>query len=436
MLGAGLLGLTAGLRLEQSGWLVTVLERESLPGGLAAGFEVCPGVGLEKFYHHLFRSDRAVQGLIRELGLAGRLIWRRPHTVTLREGSVHQLDSALSLLRFDPLSPIDRLRMGAVLAFLRTLPDSRLLEGRGAATWLRRTMGRSGYETIWAPLLAGKFGAASESIALPWFWARVHDRTAELGYLRGGFQQLYSRLVDEIRRLGGEVQLGAEATRVQRTDDGLGVEWRHAAGSEVRVFGQVLSTLPTRLTCRLAADLPGDFLRRHDPGPALSAHCLVLALDRPLTGSYWINIADPGYPFMVVVEHTNFMPTSDYGGRHLVYVGNYRAPDDPLLRLDRDGVIDAFKPHLARIRPGFDRSWITDAWVFSAPFAQPIVTPGYARRLPPIRTPVPGLYMANMFQVYPHDRGQNYAVALAEEAVKTMNKTVFTRGMPSRHQPS
>ncbi|MDQ2941080.1 MAG: hypothetical protein M3R05_02695 [Chloroflexota bacterium] len=144
---------------------------------------------------------------------------------------------------------------------------------------------------------------------------------------------------------------------------------------------------------------------------------MILALDRPLTSAYWTNINDPGYPFMALVEHTNYMPAADYAGRHLVYLGNYRPMDDPLLRASGDELLDQFLPHLKRVNPAFDRSWMTDAWLFRAPFAQPIVTVDYRKHIPPFETPIPGLYVANMFQVYPHDRGQNYSIALAERLV-------------------
>ena len=142
VLGAGALGLTAALRLAARGDRVTVLEREALPGGLAAGFEPAPGMWLEKFYHHLFRSDRHAIGLIHELGLAGRLEWKAPLTATRIGGQVRQLDSPASLLRFDALPLRDRIRMGAALAALKAMPDPRLLEGHTAAAWIRRWMGR------------------------------------------------------------------------------------------------------------------------------------------------------------------------------------------------------------------------------------------------------------------------------------------------------
>jgi len=184
----------------------------------------------------------------------------------------------------------------------------------------------------------------------------------------------------------------------------------------------VVSTLAVRLTCRLAPELPEEYRSRHEWGTAYGAHCLVLALDRPLTGSYWMNVNDPGFPFMALVEHTNYMDPADYGGRRLVYLGNYRPMDDPLLRLPTDAVVEQFSPHLARINPAFDRSWITGSWSFAAPFAQPIVTTDYRQHIPPFETPLPGLWVGSMFQVYPHDRGQNYSIELANRLVERISR--------------
>jgi protoporphyrinogen oxidase len=416
VLGAGALGLTVALRLGARGDRVTVIEREALPGGLAAGFQPLEGVWLEKFYHHLFRSDTRAIEMIGEMGLADRLEWRTPKTATLRDGRVHQLDSPASLLGFEPLPFIDRVRLGASLAALKAMPNPRLLEGTPAVEWIRRWMGSRAAEVVWEPLLRGKFGDAADEIAMPWFWARVHDRTQALGYVRGGFQQLYDRMAGRVRDAGGETRFGTAVSQVRTDGDGFLVETDDGAER----FDRVVSTFATRLTARLVPELPDSWRERHEWGRAYGAHCLILALDRPLTEVYWLNINDPGFPFMALVEHTNYLPASDYGGRHLVYLGNYRPMDDPLMTASKEAVLDEFLPHLDRLNPAFERSWVTDAWLFAAPFAQPIVTVDYRYHIPPFHTPIPGLWTASMFQVYPHDRGQNYSIALAERLVSRM----------------
>jgi protoporphyrinogen oxidase len=319
--------------------------------------------------------------------------------------------------------------MGLALAYLKMLTTPHRLEGVRASPWIRGQMGDRAADVVWDPLLRAKFGDAAETIALPWFWARVHDRTAKLGYLSGGFQRLYEALADAVAAHGGDVRLGREVTLIQPAGERLRVVHQTAgsgAGGDPTedVFDLVLSTLPTRLTARLAPELPDEWRERHDPGPALGAHCLILALDRPLTDAYWINLNDPGFPFLALVEHTNMRSPAEYGGRHIVYLGSYRPMDDPVLKTDSEQLLTDWLPALQRLNPNLDRSWVTQVWGFAAPFAQPIVTVDYASRIPPFETPVPRLWIANMFQVYPHDRGQNYSIELAERVVSAMADSV------------
>jgi protoporphyrinogen oxidase len=434
VLGAGVLGLTTALRLAQRGHQITIYEREAEPGGLASGFLIGKAtsgplagqdVWLDKFYHHLFTSDRHAISLIEGSGLAEALEWWRPLTVTLRGGQVYQLDDPASVLKFPPVSMPGRLRMAAALATLKLLPSPALLEGRTAASWLRATMGAEAYQAVWEPLLKGKFGALADEIALPWFWGRVHDRTSRLGYVRGGFQRFYNRLAQRVGDRGGTLRLATQIQRIASDNAGLALTYapiNDLAQSETGRYDLIVSTLPTRLTCQLTPELSAEYRARYEWGRAYGAHCLILALDRQMTDSYWMNINDPGYPFMVFVEHTNYMSPEDYGGRHLVYLGNYRAMDDPLFTMSKDDVLREFLPHLSKINPAFDPAWVTESWMFAAPYAQPIVTTEYKRHIPPFETPIKGLFVANMFQVYPHDRGQNYSIELAERLIRHLDE--------------
>ncbi|HLI25845.1 MAG TPA: NAD(P)/FAD-dependent oxidoreductase [Chloroflexota bacterium] len=412
VLGAGALGLSCALRLAQAGVEVVVLEREPVPGGLAAGFPVGDAY-LERFYHHLFRTDTTAVALIEELGLGPRLLWGQPTTAVLYQGRCWPLDSPLAVLRFAPLPLLDRLRLGAGAAYLKAVRDYRRLPPTTAAAWLRRRMGPRVYARVWEPQLRGKFGDYAETIALPWFWARVHCRTPRLGYLRGGFHHLYTRLAEAITARGGRVELGREVTAIAREPDGT---LRVATAAGIYRFEQLAVTLPTRLFLRLAPTLPAAYRARWEPGPVyLGAHCVVLALERPLLRDvYWLSVTDPGFPFLAVVEHTNFLSPADYGGRHLVYLGNYLPMDHPLYRQSDAQVLAEFVPHLRRLNPAFTPEWVREAWVWKAPYAQPVVTCDYLRQLPPHTTPWPGVFLANMAHVYPQDRGQNYSIRLGE----------------------
>src|SRR5258708_18236046 len=218
VLGGGALGLGAAYRLSQAGHSVMVFEQEELVGGLAAGFRI-GDTWLEKFYHHIFRTDTTIIKLMQELGLGERLEWSHPRTVFLMDGQFHQFDSPLTLLKFKPLRFHERLRVGAVGALLKAT-GSGLYEGRTAEPWLRRWMGKRPYDLLFKPLFACKFGKLADQIALPWFWARLHDRTTELGYLRGGFQLMYEELAARIEQAGSKVLLGTRVAEAKQQCDG------------------------------------------------------------------------------------------------------------------------------------------------------------------------------------------------------------------------
>ena len=358
-------------------------------------------------------------GFIRELGLADRLLWGQPNTSTLANGRIVSLGSIPDLLRLPLLDPVDRARFLVGMAVLKAIPNEKIFGGWTAARWMPRLMGKHVYETMWEPILRGKFGVRADAIAMSWLWSRVHERSLRLGYLRGGFQLLYDAFGERIRALGGTVLTGTPAASIVARDGRVEVR---SDVREAQVFDRLLATVPTRLFVRLAQDLPADFVQRY-PGPEhYGAHVLILGLDRELVpGVYWLNINDRDLPFLALVEHTNFLPPADYGDVHLVYLGNYLPMDDPLFARSDADVLDSFAAAIRRIRPDFDPGWVKQRWVFRAPFAQPIVTTSYLDSLPPHRTPVPGVYLANMAHVYPQDRGQNYSIAMAERLARTLS---------------
>ena len=415
VVGAGVLGMTASLRLLERGHEVTILEAGDGVGGLAGSFEVEPGIWLEKFYHHIFRSDRRITALIDELGLGPSLRWHEPETAMQSGGKVEPFDTPGAVLRFSGLPFIDRVRLGAGVALLKVMPRSGPLEDVSARRWLTRVMGGTAYRVVWEPLLRGKFGAAADDVSMAWLWARIHDRTRQLGYLDGGFHQLYSRLEARIADRGGNVVTGFRAADIEPRGSHIVV--RGADGREAE-FDRLISTLPAHLTLAMARDgRVADAPVGPRPPDALGAHCLILSLDRPLTGRYWIGVADLTSPFLAVVEHTAMLPPAAYGGRHLVYLGNYVPHDDRLFTETPDETLARYAPAIQGLNPAFDSSWVRDRWSFGARFAQPIVTPGFRKRIPPFETRIPNLFIASMFQVFPHDRGQNYSIELAETLV-------------------
>ena len=415
VIGAGFCGLTAAYDLAKRRIRVTVMERESDVGGLAGSFKV-GDTRLEKFYHYWFSSDIHVVDLIREMGLADQVVLKPSRTGMYYANTFFRLSTPFDLLRFTPLSFFDRIRLGLMTLRATRVRDWQALEEISAADWLRKMGGENVYRVVWEPLMRGKFGAEAENVSAVWFWNKLKLRGGsrnqtggeQLAYFKGGFAALAESVAEEIRAYGGDVQVGRPVDRLL-TEDG-------------RICGVITGSTTVRADAVIAtpalpvvADLVAPFA---DPSYVASLKrvrylanlCLVLELDLSLSETFWINVNEPDFPFVGVIEHTNFEPASTYGGRHICYLSRYLPESDTLWPMANEDVFAFSLPHLQRMFPAFERTWVRQYHVWRARYAQPIVEKNYQQLIPDMKTPVPGLYLATMAQIYPEDRGTNYAV--------------------------
>ncbi len=457
ILGAGIAGLTAAHELAKAGRQVTVYEAAAQGGGLASGFRDRGwDWPLERFYHHLFTTDSAIRGLVDEIAYSDKLFFRRQITSQWWQGRPYPVQggmdrlslglgplrkslqvpaivaTGLSVVSYPGLPLTHRLRMGAVSAYLKyAARDWRPLERWTAADWTRRWMGETIFQTFVHPLLEGKFGPYADEVNMAWLWARLKTRSFLLGYFIGGFQGFADALLDHVRRAGVRVELGSPVRGLALLPDGgwkmtvessgqpaFGAE-RHAANGETATFDSVIVTLSPSLLSRLVPQLPTDYLNQIQELRSLGAVVMTIALRRPITKDvYWMNVPKDEFPFLALVEHTNFVEPEHYGGNHLVYCGDYLEPSHEYFSLTQDQLLERFLPALKRVNPAFEPSWIRDTWLHRETYAQPIVPINHSRNVPALRTPLPGLYWTSMSQVYPWDRGTNFAVELGQRVAR------------------
>ena len=423
IVGAGFAGLAAAERIASRGITPVVFERSGHVGGLAMTLPIA-GTEIEKYYHHWFTSDDDILDLVEALGLGDRLRWISPVMGIFCRGRVYPFTSPTDLLRFRPFSLAAKIRFGLVTLFLQRYPHREAFENVTAAEWLRRYAGREVFETVWGPLLRAKFGRNADEISMAWIWSKMRLRgrsrtrggTKEaLGYLDGGFGILAQRIVTAIRERGGEVRTADRVLDVSPNPSG-GFDVVSRTGREH--FDAVIATVAPPLLAKLAPALPARYRLDCEAIEHSAILCTLLALRRSLSGIYWMNISDPEVPFGGLIEHTNFIPPERYGGQHLAYLSHYVYPDQPVWQLDAKALFRHYLPGLQRIRSDFDESWVVEQLTFRDRFAQPIVTRDYQRRLLSLETPLPGLFVASMAQVYPEDRGTNYAVRIGRAAAE------------------
>ena len=421
IVGAGVGGMAAAWDLRKAGHTVTIYEGSDSVGGLAGGFRL-PGWdwSVEKYYHHWFQTDKDILGLIRELGWEEDVIFPRPKTVVYTDGKFAPLDSPLAALTFPGFNLFDIARFGFATVYLRYLSGWRSLEKFTADEWMRKAYGDKLYELLFEPLLQGKFGSHYQEVNMAWFWARLKTRTTRLGTFRGGFQAFADRFADRLRQAGVEIRLNEP---VEKIEPGVGGKLEVVSNAKREVFDQVLVTSSPALLARMAPALEPAYLQGLLGLKSLGAVVLCLALRKPLSkdGFYWFNLPkNAGFPFLALVEHTNFLPASNFGGDIIVYCGDYLEIDHEYFKLTKDQLLERFLPGLRRIAPDFEPGWVKESWLWKTNYAQPIPLVNHSRNIPALKTPLPGLYFASMSQVYPWDRGTNFAVQVARKAAASM----------------
>ncbi len=418
IIGAGLTGLTAAFELTRRGHKVTVWEKENAVGGEAAAFDIGDN-RLEKFYHHIFMSDKALLELLTELGLASSLQWLPSHVGYYYSGKIHNFTTPVDLLRFTPLGIIDRLRLGLVSLYLQRYTQWQNFEGITAQEWLLKNAGKRSYEVIWGPLLRGKFGDTASQISMAWLWGRIRMRLGSrrqgvgqerLGYLKGSFGRLGESLAQRVLSGGGAIRLGTPIKRLA-IQDGR-VAGAILTNGDISSQDAIIATISSPSFLSLVPELPSEYAGKVGQTRYLAALCMVLTLKSQFSPVYWLNIGDASFPFVATIEQTNFVSPSEYGGKRILYVSNYLPASSPLFRMTSDELLKHYLPFIQKINPRFDTGWIGEYHLFKEEYAQPVVPINYSGQIPAHSTPIKGLYLSNTTQIYPEDRGMNQAIQL------------------------
>jgi len=435
IIGGGITGLTAAYELLKKGFEVELLEAGSALGGIAGTFEL-EGNWIEKYYHHFFKSDRHIIALMQELGIESSLRWHESRMGYFADGESYSFGTPVSLLGFRPLPFTDKVRFGMSVLSLMGSKRWQPLENITAKEWLIKNAGLKAYEKVWKPLLVTKFGEEHDKIAMSWLWGKIKLRGSSkekgqevLGYIDGSTKVLIDKLRERLEDGGAKICLNSRVSSIQKAgctgNDGSGAEAASSgvvshgdcrgfivkSSDGIRFYDKVISTVPLPVFAEIASDiLPAGYMARIRAVEYTSVVCMVLVLKRPFSSFYWLNIGDESIPFGGLIEHTNMIDRKGYGGKHILYISNYLYKNSRYYRMESQELLKEYMPHLVKINPGFDESWVEQSYVFRDEYAQPIVKCGYSALKPDFATPVEGLYAAGMCNIYPEDRGMNYAI--------------------------
>ena len=414
IIGGGLTGLVTAFRLGKRGHQVTIFEAEDKLGGLLATVSI-GGERDEKFYHHIFTHDKEIIDLIEELKLSSKLKWHSVSNAVISKGNIYPFSSATDVLKFSQLTLLDRLSLGLLIYKASKIRHEKSLSQTSVKEWVTENAGTKVYELFFRPILLSKFGTEASLISAAWLVNKLKLRASTrksifgsevLGYLDGGFVKITEKLASEIKKMGGKIFLKNQVSKISQSPDG---GLRIFTNGKSHTFDRVIVTTSPEILLTLAKKLPPRYVNQLKKIQYKANICLLLQLQRKITPYYWMTITEEGSPFVAMIEHTNMISKQRYG-TNLLYLTKYISHRDPLFLSTDDSIKNIFVNYLGKIVPDFQKSDIGKIHVSRTRYAQPVIKIGYSKIRPEFKTPIKNLYLASMAQIYPQDRGQNYAI--------------------------
>lgn len=422
VLGAGPMGLAAAQRAVTLGHEVDVIEADSKVGGMAAHFDFS-GISIERFYHFVCKSDTPTFALMEELGIANRMRWVNTSMAYYTHGKVHKWGDPISLLTYPHLTLVEKFKTGLQMFLTTRARNFDSIEHLTSRQWLERGSGKSVYDKLWKRLQELKFYEYADQVSASWIATRIkrigNSRKSifheQLGYVDGGSETLVEAIADDIRRKGGRIHLKTSAERVV-VDNGH-VKAVQAGGREFQADA-VISTIPIPLVNGLVPDLPQSWKDKYDAIRNIGVVCLLFKLRKSVTPHFWLNIIADDIEIPGIIEFSNLRPVSET----IVYVPYYMPVTQPKWAWTDRQFVDEARAYLKRINPQISDNDVLDAKVSRLRHAQPICEPNFRDKLPPIRTPIKGLQIADTCYYYPEDRGVAESIRLGRGMAEQLGR--------------
>jgi protoporphyrinogen oxidase len=425
IIGGGMMGLATAFKLSRDNIRVNVFEKDEEIGGLSRSDEILPGLRWDRYYHVILPTDEDLLEFIKELGLSDQVDFKETKTGFFTDGRIHSMSSTMEFLKFKPLSFANKIRLGLGILYASRLNNPAPLENTLAQPWLIKVFGRENYRKLWEPLLRSKLGAASSEISASFIWAYIHrlygtrkdgSKKEMLGCVRGGYHSILNCLQEKISERGGKI---LPNHKVQKIEDLSNGKIRiYYGGGDKSEFDIVVACIPNPEVISMCPDLSDEYRSRLGKIRYLKLMCATLVLKKPLSPFYVMNLTDSGFPFTGLIEATHVIPPEMLGGKGLIYLPRYMAPDDPFYDKSNNEVLAIFQDALKRIFPEFSPKDVIGNAVHKEIHVQPIQALNYSADILPMETPLKNFYLVNTAMIRNSSLNNNQVIRLADAASK------------------
>ena len=423
VLGAGPMGLAVAYELVKNGKKPIIFEADDRVGGMTAMFDF-NGLDIERYYHFHCTSDDGFLNILDELELRDRLVWKKTKMAYWFNGKLQPWGNPLALLTFKGLSWIAKIRYG-VFAFLSTKRNNwKKLDNLKADSWVKKWVGLEAYDILWQKLFDYKFYHFTNNLSAAWIWSRIRRigrsrynlMNEKLGHLEGGSGTLLNALESYLKDNGVEIRLGSPASKVI-------INNKKVSGVEVKNnfinFDKVISTIPLPYVNKVIPDLPNDISKQFDEINNIAVVCVIAKLKKPVSENFWVNINDENMDIPGLVEYSNLRTMKN----HIVYVPFYM-PGEHKKFADSDQIfIEKVRTYLKEINKELLDEDFIDIRASRYRFAQPICEPGFLSKLPSVKLPIEGLWIADTSYYYPEDRGISESIDFGRMIANDVSKS-------------
>lgn len=417
VIGAGPMGLAAAYELAKQGKQVDVYEFDDRIGGMSAHFDF-NGMDIERYYHYVCGQDHPLFELMDELNIRDKLHWVDTKMGYFFNGQLHKWGDPFSLLAFPHLDLISKIRYGAHMFFSskRKKEQWKDLDSVDAVKWLKKGGGNKAYKVLWERLFKLKFHHYTDNLSAAWIWARIRRMgksrrsifQESLGYIEDGSETLLNRLQQEIENKGGQILLNTAVAQVI-SDQNNKVTGVRVGEKEIN-YDQVISTIPLQYVPNLIPQLPQEHLTQYKQVENIGVVCLLFKLKKKVTNNFWLNISDENLDIPGIIEMSNLRPLPE----HTVYVPYYMPQSLKKFKWSDEQFTQEASSYLKKLNPDLDDSDIIDSHVSRYAFAQPICQPDFLNHLPPMRSSIEGLFIADTSYYYPEDRSISESIDLGK----------------------
>lgn len=421
IIGGGISGMLTGYELVKKGEEVLILEKEEILGGLLAT-DTISQIPIERFYHHIFKTDKKAVKLIKDLGLIDKLKWFDSSMSIYFDDKFYSFRKPIDLVKFGPISLLDRVRTGIVTLYLQKNRNGEKLSNIPAYLWIKKYGGKQAYKVIWKPLLVSKFGKYYKQVSMTWLWGRIYLRASstegqeeKLGYLTGSFGSILERLADKIKQKGGIIKTGVKVSKISRKGSGLEIRYNDKIVTADRVIICTSNDQMAKMIEKLGNKKNQKKLNQVSYIGAIN---LLFSTKQNLVDYYWNNINDMKSPFVALVKHSQLV--GKYNGNHIYYLGAYVSEEDVLFSKSNQQIKQIFFDYLKKICPKFDQKEVKEVKIFKSSRAQQITDTYYSQKIVDIKTGIDNVYFLNFSQIYPWDRGLNWAIDKVDELMELL----------------